>query len=226
MGPDYILESAASRRCVFSAFSVKNKVFPGRVNEQRRCGAAGGGSWSFSRGYINIYESRWRRQVFHIFLQLLSCSRHKRSWTLQELDWWFVATSRSLTTRHLKHLQGRLNEQSHPELRHKIQCEQRFSASGSGIPTGSNEAGSGSLMESLDSRIVNGSFNVVDPDAAAAEKHLLRIIRIIIIVIIIILWYNKDIQLPVQAQWGVQWFAAAAMVQWSPLGFSLSSTHL
>lgn len=105
---------------------------------------------------------------------------------------------RSLTIRHLKHLQRSLNEQSHPELRHKIQCEQCFSVSGSRTQTGSNEAGSRGLMECLESRILfrksaNRSFNVVDPDAAAAEKHLLRIIRIIIIVIIIILWYNKDI---------------------------------
>lgn len=33
MGPDYILESAASRRRVFS---VRKTVFPGRVNERRR----------------------------------------------------------------------------------------------------------------------------------------------------------------------------------------------
>lgn len=72
------------------------------------------------------------------------------------------------------------------------------------------------------------NLNAADPDAvAAAEKHPLRILIIIIIVviIIIILWYNKDIRLPVQAPRGVQWFAVA-MVQWSPLGFAVGSTHL
>lgn len=68
-------------------------------------------------------------------------------------------------------------------------------------------------------------FKVVNLDPAAAEKHQLRIIIIIIIVIIIILWYNKDIWLPTQAHWGVQWFAVA-MVQWSPLGFAVGSTRL
>lgn len=51
MGPDYILEGAASRREVFSVFSVKLKkttVFPGRVNERRRWVAAGGGLRGFT----------------------------------------------------------------------------------------------------------------------------------------------------------------------------------
>lgn len=40
--------------------------------------------------------------------------------------------SQSLTIRHPKHLKRRLNEQSHPELRHKIQCERCFSTCSSG----------------------------------------------------------------------------------------------
>lgn len=37
----------------------------------------------------------------------------------------------------------------------------------------------------------------MDPVAAAAEKHQLRLIKIIIN---IILWYSKDVQLPFQAE--------------------------
>ncbi len=127
-----------------------------------------------------------------------------------------VYVSWSLVIRHLEHLQRRLNEQSHPELRHKIQCERCFSTGSSETrtTTANNLARSESLLAlSLKSRTLfrkvltdKVNLNVVDPDPAAAEKHRLWIIIIIIIVIIIILWYNKDIRLPVQAQWGVQWF--------------------
>lgn len=136
----------------------------------------------------------------------------------------------------VQHLKCRLNEQSHSELRHKIQCERCFSTRGSVTrmrtkqETTWRDLGgcwhcvlkSKALFRKVLTDKVN--LNVVDPDAAAAEKHRLRII-IIIIVIIIILWYNKDIQLPIQAKWGVQWFAVA-MVQWSPLGLAVGSTRV
>lgn len=106
--------------------------------------------------------------------------------------------------RHLKHLKCRLNEQSHPELRHKIQCEQCFSTGGSGTRTRTERETTwrrsgrfgciynpGRCSEKCFTDQVN--LNEVDLDPAAAEKHRLRIIIIIIIVIIIILWYNKDI---------------------------------
>lgn len=139
--------------------------------------------------------------------------------------------------RHLKHPKRRLNEQSHPELRHKIQCERCFSSGGSETRTGGGEGGGGQLGELWE---FGGAFKVQDVVQkkclqikwiwwilipAAAEKHRLRIIIIIMIVIIIILWYNKDIWLPFRAQWGVQWFAVA-MVQWSPPRFAVGSTRL
>lgn len=58
----------------------------------------------------------------------------------------------------------------------------------------------------------------MDPDAAAAEKHQLRLIQIIII---IILRYSKDVQLPFQAEQEessdelLLWYSEAQR-DWSP----------
>ena len=137
----------------------------------------------------------------------------------------------SLATRHLRR---RLNEQSHPELRHKIQCERCFSPGGCGPGRGPNRKQLGELREFLLASCLKSKTlfrkersDEVDfkgPDPTAAEKHRLRIIIIIIVVIIIILWYNKDID-PRHAQRGVQWFAVA-MVQWSPLGLAVGWTRV
>lgn len=126
---------------------------------------------------------------------------------------------RSLVIRHLKR---RLNEQSHPELRHKIQCEQSFSTGGSGTQIRTGWLFWTACLKSRKVLTDKVNLNAADPDTAATEKQPLRIlIIIIIVVIIIILWYNKDIW-PLPERQGVQWFAVA-MVQWSPLGFAVGS---
>lgn len=97
-----------------------------------------------------------------------------------------------------QHLKHHLNEQSDLELRHKIQCERRFSTGGSGTQTRSGQLlldGVFKIQDYILKVFIDKIYlNAVDPDAAAAKKPLLRILIIIIIVaIIIILWYNKDI---------------------------------